>query len=103
MAKSQPTPLSDHFDQFKKTLEGRKKYLKMEYQAYGLELAQELGDWKNRAMYIRMAKTMDRLVLEKARYFIKDQDPKKIKTPYKLFLWKIKEIRTQAQVAKDGT
>lgn len=89
----QPTLLGDHLEKFKQTLEKRKKYVKNDYQAYGLELAMELGDWKNRSLYIRLAKTIDNKILEKARLFIKDQTPNTIKTPYKLFMWKLKQLK----------
>jgi hypothetical protein len=85
--------IKDQLEKFQKTLEGRQKYIKNEYQAYGLELAKELGDWKGRSIYIRLAKTIDRDTLEKARYFVKDQDKTKLQTPYKLFMWKLKELR----------
>ncbi|MGI5840765.1 MAG: hypothetical protein ACOX6N_00880 [Patescibacteria group bacterium] len=88
-----PKPIKDQLDLFKKTLEGRKKYVRNEYQAYGLELAKELGDWDNRSLYIRLAKQLDRKMLEKARYFVKDQPKATLKTPYKLFMWKLKELR----------
>ena len=93
MTKSQPSLISDQLFKFKETLEKRKKYVKNEYQAYGLELAEELGDWKNRAIYMRLAKNLDRKIIEKARYFVKDQSPGTIKTPYKLFMWKLKELK----------
>lgn len=93
MAGKSTTSISEHLDKFKETIKQRQKYIKNEYQSYGLELAKELKDWKNRSIYIRMAKTMDRRILEKARYFIKDQDQSKLQTPYKLFMWKLKELR----------
>lgn len=89
--------IKDQLDLFKQTLKGRQKYVKNEYQAYGLELAKELGDWKNRSLYIRLAKQIDRGLLEKARYFVKDQTTGSIKTPYKLFMWKLKQIKTEAK------
>jgi hypothetical protein len=88
--------IKDHLEKFQQTLISRKKYIKNEYQAYGLELAKELGDWKGRAIYMRLAKNVDRAILEKARYFIKDQDKSKMQTPYKLFMWKLKELRKKA-------
>jgi len=91
------TSIKDQLSKFQQTLFGRQKYVKNEYQSYGLELAKELGDWKNRALYIRMAKNMDRKILEKARYFIKDQTRGTIQTPYKLFMWKIKELRNSSK------
>lgn len=93
MIKNQPTLISDQLFKFKETLDQRKKYIKNEFQAYGLELAKELGDWKNKSLYLRLAKTVDRQLLERARYFVKDQNPGTIKTPYKLFMWKLKELR----------
>lgn len=93
MTKNQPTAIGDQLFKFKETLDQRKKYIKNEFQSYGLELAKELGDWKNRSLYIRLSKTMDRQILERARYFVKDQNPGAIKTPYKLFMWKLKELK----------
>ena len=93
MRQDKPSLISLQLEKFKDTLEKRQKYVKMEYQSYGLELAKELQDWKNRSLYIRLAKNTDRKILEMARYFVKDQSPGTIKTPYKLFMWKIKELR----------
>ncbi|HNZ84674.1 MAG TPA: hypothetical protein PKZ29_01620 [Candidatus Woesebacteria bacterium] len=93
MRQDKPTPVSQQLEKFKDTLKQRQKYVKMEYQAYGLELAEELGDWKNRSLYIRLAKNTNRNVLEQARYFVKDQSPGTIKTPYKLFMWKLRQLK----------
>ncbi|MDD2483173.1 MAG: hypothetical protein PHE32_01525 [Candidatus Shapirobacteria bacterium] len=95
MTKNQPTLISDQLFKFKETLEKRGKYVKNEFQAYGLDLAKELDDWKNRSLYLRLAKNTPRDILEKARYFVKDQNPGTIKTPYKLFMWKLKELRKE--------
>jgi hypothetical protein len=95
MIKNQTTSIGDQLFKFKETLDKRQKYVKNEYQAYGLELAKELDDWKNRSLYIRLSKTIDRQILEKARYFVKDQNPGSIKTPYKLFMWKLKELKKE--------
>ena len=93
MTKNQPTAIGDQLFKFKETLNQRQKYVKNEFQSYGLELAKELGDWKNRSIYIRLSKNMDRKILEQARYFVKDQNPGAIKTPYKLFMWKLRQLR----------
>ena len=93
MRQDKPTPVSQQLEKFKDTLKQRQKYVKMEYQAYGMELAEELGDWKNRSLYIRLAKNTNRNVLEQARYFVKDQSPGTIKTPYKLFMWKLRQLK----------
>lgn len=91
--KTNPTPISETLFKLSDKILKRKKYVKNEFQAYGLELAEELEDWKNRSLYIRLAKTVDRKLLDKARYFVKDHNPGLIKTPYKLFMWKLKELR----------
>jgi len=93
MRQDKPTDISLQLEKFKETLAKRQKYVKMEYQAYGLELAKELGDWKNRSIYIRLAKNTDRKIIEQARYFVKDQNPGTIKTPYRLFMWKLKQLK----------
>ena len=93
MRKDKPTKIADQLKLYKQTIEKRQKYVKNEYQSYGLELAKELGDWKNRSLYIRLAKNTDRKILEQARYFIKDQNPGTIKTPYKLFMWKLRQLK----------
>ena len=95
MRKDKPESISLQLAKYKETIEKRQKYVKMEYQAYGLELAKELGDWTNRSIYIRMSKTMDRKILEQARYFVKDQNTGTIKTPYKLFMWKLKQLKNK--------
>jgi len=95
MIKNQPSLIADQLEKFKVTLAKRQKYVKNDFQAYGLELAQELDDWKNRSLYIRLAKNTDRKILEKARYFVKDQNPGSIKTPFKLFMWKLKQLKLE--------
>lgn len=96
-----PTDLKDQFATYQQTLIDRKKYVKEEFQAYGLQLAEELHDWKNRSLYIRLAKKESRGLLEQARYFVKDQTPGTIKTPYKLFMWKLKQLRDEAKEKKN--
>ncbi len=71
----------------------RRKYIKKEFQSYGLELAEELNDWKNRSLYIKLAKQLPREILEQARLFIKDHPPGKIKSKARLFMWKLKELK----------
>ncbi len=68
---------------------------KHEFQAYGNRLADELKDQKHRSLYIKLAKTEDRNLLEQAREFVVGQ--KRIETPGKLFMWKLKELRKEAK------
>ena len=67
------------------------KYISREFQAYGIYLAEELRDYKHRSLYIRLAKTIPRAILEKALSFVKDARPK---SRARLFMWKLKKIRS---------
>ncbi len=66
------------------------KYISREYQSYGIYLAEELGDYKRKGLYIRLAKTVSRAVLEKALSFVKDASTAKSKGA--LFMWKLTEL-----------
>lgn len=94
MSPTLPTKLSDQLELIKESLKQRRKYIKQEFQAYGLELAKELHDWKNRSLYIRLAKTIDRKIIQKARYFVKDHTTGTVRSPKKLFMWKLKQLRS---------
>lgn len=73
-----------------------------EFQAYGNRLAEELGDKKHRTLYIKMAKTEDRNLLEKAKTSVLDS--KNATTRGRLFMWKVgqlkKELAEKAKVSK---
>ena len=62
-----------------------------EFQAFGNRLAQELRDEKHRSLYIKLAKSEDRVLLEQARDFVTGQ--KHAETPGKLFMWKLTQLR----------
>lgn len=67
------------------------KYISREFQAYGVYLSETLDDYKHKALYIRLAKTVPRAILEKALSFVKDS---KARSKGRLFMWKLKELRT---------
>jgi hypothetical protein len=62
-----------------------------EFQAYGNMLAEELGDTKHRALYIKIAKTENRNLVEMAREFVK-ASPKAL-TRGRLFMWKLSQLK----------
>ncbi len=66
------------------------KYISREFQSYGIYLSEELGDYKHKALYIRLAKTVPRAILEKALNFVKDA---KANSKAKLFMWKMAKLR----------
>ncbi len=95
---NQPTLLGDTLNKVSQTLEKRRKYVKNEFQAYGLQLAEELDDWKNKSLYIRLAKNTPRKILDQAIYFVKDQNQNSIKSPGRLFMWKLKELKKEKEI-----
>lgn len=74
------------------------KYVSREFQKYGYDLAQELGDPKNVSLYIKLAKDVPRWRLESARSFVKDAT--NVKNPTALFLWKLTELKKEAKNKK---
>jgi hypothetical protein len=70
------------------------KYISREFQSYGIYLAEQLDDYKHKSLYIRLAKTVPRAILEKAMSFVKDA---KANSKPRLFMWKMKELRTSAK------
>lgn len=82
-------------DILKKFDSDRDKYISQEFQKYGYDLAQELGDPKNVSLYIKLAKITPRGILETARNFIKDAY--KVKSKPALFLWKLSQLNKNAK------
>ena len=66
-------------------------YVSTEFQDYGCILADKLGDSKYRSLYIKLAKTYPRSLLEQAYSFVADYPNASNKG--KLFMWKLKQIR----------
>src|SRR4030043_2140786 len=69
------------------------KYISREFQKYGYDLADELGDLKNKSLYIKLAKETPRGYLEAARNFVKDAN--NVKSKPKLFMWKLNQLKNQ--------
>lgn len=69
----------------------KKKYITQEFQDYGYRLAMELGDERNKSLYIKLAKEVDRVLLEKARTFVKDASS--VRSRAKLFMWALTKLR----------
>jgi hypothetical protein len=69
------------------------KYISREFQKYGYDLANELGDLKNKSLYIKLAKETHRGFLESARNFVKDAY--KVKSKPKLFMWKLTQLKKE--------
>lgn len=78
-------------DVLKKFNPAEDKYISREFQSFGMYLAEELGDYKHKALYIKLAKTVHRAILEKALSFTKDSTAK---NKGALFMWKLKQLKT---------
>ena len=68
------------------------KYISRDFHAYGIYLAEELDDYKHRSLYIKLAKTVHRSILEKALSFVSDSNAN---NKGALFMWKLKQLKTQ--------
>jgi len=81
--------LSDILDKYESSKED--KYISREFQQYGYDLAEELGDLKRKALYIKLAKETPRGLLQAARSFVKDAENARNKAA--LFMWKLSELK----------
>lgn len=72
------------------------KYISREFQKYGYELSEELGDLEHKALYIKLAKELPRPLLEQARYFVKDA--RKVESRPRLFMWKIQQLKKELTI-----
>lgn len=67
----------------------KNKFVTREYQDYGYRLAAELGDLKHKALYIKLAKEVDRAILDQCRRFVLDSNAD---SKGALFMWKLKQL-----------
>ncbi len=95
MSPKRLTSISSIFDS-KDWLEKRRKkakYISKEFQSFGLELASNLNDYKNKSLYIKIAKTEKRPFVERAYSFAIDYP--KAKNKGKIFMWKLKDLKQE--------
>lgn len=69
----------------------RPKNIAYEFQEYGVYLAEALDDTKHYSLYIKLAKEIDRKLLEEALSFSKGYYAAKSKA--KVFMWKLADLR----------
>lgn len=73
------------------------KYISREFQSFGIYLSEQLDDYKHKALYIKLAKTVHRSILEKALTFCVDSNAK---NKGALFMWKLKLLKNEAKASK---
>ncbi len=69
------------------------KYISRDFQSFGIWLSEEMDDYKHRSMWIRLAKTNHRAILERALSFVKDSNAD---NKIALFLWKMKQLKNES-------
>ncbi len=74
----------------KRAMDDAGGHITQEFQDFGYRLAVDLDDLAHKSLYIKMAKTMDRKILEAARTFVIDANAK---SKARLFMWKVKELK----------
>lgn len=78
----------------------KNKYVSREFQDFGYRLAAELGDLAHKSLYIRLAKTYDRSILETCKSFVMDSNANNRGA---LFMWKLKQLNIASSKSKDQT
>lgn len=66
------------------------KYVSREFQTFAIHLATKLGDERRKSLYMKLAKTIPRAILEEALRFVIDANARNRAA---LFMWKLKELK----------
>lgn len=74
----------------------KNNYISQEFQDFGYQLAVKLNDLVHKSLYIKMAKQVDRSILEQALSFVSDADSAKSKA--RLFMWKVQQLKGKKKV-----
>lgn len=86
--KTEFTSTKDLLDKYK--LVDQNKHISHEFQSYGCYLAESLADKRHTALYIKLAKTVSRGLLERALSFVTDSTAD---NKAKLFMWKLEQLK----------
>ncbi len=69
----------------------RPKNLSQEFQVFGVYIAETLNDTKHYSLYIKLAKEIDRNILEEALNYTKGYYSARNKA--RVFMWRLKELK----------
>ncbi|KKS95805.1 MAG: hypothetical protein UV71_C0003G0039 [Microgenomates group bacterium GW2011_GWC1_43_13] len=98
MQRNKPlTSIGDVLSKYK--LEDSDKYISREFQKYAYDLAEELGDLDHKSLYMKLAKDTPRILLEKARSFVKDAQNARSKG--RLFMWKLQQLKNETKAKNE--
>lgn len=75
------------------------KYVTQEFQSFGCHIAEALDDKAHTSLYIKLAKQIQRGLLERALSFVSDANAD---NKAKLFMWKLNQLKQEslAQIKK---
>lgn len=74
------------------------KYVSREFQTFAIHLSKKLQDERRKSLYMKLAKTCPRAILEEALRFVIDSNAR---NKAALFMWKLKELNAfQTQKSK---
>ena len=73
----------------KKDFEEKPKYITKEFQDYGYRLAKALDDMRYVSLYIKMAKTYPRDILQEGLSYVIDANAR---SKARMFMWKVKDL-----------
>lgn len=65
------------------------KYVSREFQTFGIHLSEKLQDTRRKGLYMKLAKTVPRAILEEALRFVVDANARNRAA---LFMWKLKTL-----------
>lgn len=91
--KSQFQSLGSLLDRF--ALEDKGGRISREFQDYAYRLAVDLNDMAHKSLYMRLAKSTDRKLLDQARSFVLDAHAN---SRARLFMWKLSQLRKEAKL-----
>jgi len=98
MQRNKPlAPIGDILSKYK--LDDTDKYVSREFQKYAYDLAEELGDMAHKSLYMKLAKETPRILLEKARSFVKDAQNARSKG--RLYMWKLQQLKMEAKTKNE--
>jgi mannose-1-phosphate guanylyltransferase len=92
-----PRSLGDILTKF--VLDDKGGYITREFQDYGYRLACEMGEESKKSMYIKLAKSTERAILERARTFVKDAPH--VNNPGRLFMWAVGRLKKGLPLTTD--
>jgi len=74
------------------------KYVSREFQTFAIHLSKKLGDERRKSLYMKLAKTVPRAILEEALRFVIDANARNRAA---LFMWKLKELNAFSKKSID--